>query len=122
MRRASHCCVLVCFLMVLVFLSGCDKPINLVLGQNSKIALYPTAGQHLVWLNGIQVQFLGPPRARRLVSILPSVTSRATWARASPHSFSISARITVAAIRKWMWEAGAAVRCTILRRKLRTLN
>jgi len=46
--------------MVLVFLSGCDKPINLVLGQNSKIALYPTAGQHLVWLNGIQVQFLGP--------------------------------------------------------------
>jgi hypothetical protein len=45
--------------MVLVFLSGCDKPINLVLGQNNKIVLYPTAGQHLVWLNGIQVQFLG---------------------------------------------------------------
>jgi len=49
-----------CFVIVLVLLSGCDKPINLVLGQNNKIALYPTAGQHLVWLNGIQVQFLGP--------------------------------------------------------------
>jgi len=61
MLSASRCRLLVCFLIVLamVFLSGCDKPINLALGQNNKIALYPTPGQHLVWLNGIQVQFLG---------------------------------------------------------------
>jgi hypothetical protein len=52
---------LVCFLIALamVLLPGCDKPINLALGQNHKIALYPTPGQHLVWMNGIQVQFLG---------------------------------------------------------------
>jgi len=61
MLSASVCRLLVCFLIVLamIFLSGCDKPINLALGQNNKIALYPTPGQHLVWLNGIQVQFLG---------------------------------------------------------------
>jgi hypothetical protein len=59
MRRLSRWCVLACFPIVLVFLSGCDKPINLVVGQSNKIALYPTAGPHLVWLNGIQVQFLG---------------------------------------------------------------
>jgi hypothetical protein len=43
----------------MIFLSACNKPINLALGQNHKIALYPMPGQHLVWLNGIQVQFLG---------------------------------------------------------------
>jgi hypothetical protein len=61
MLSTSRCNLVVCFLIVLTmaFLSGCDKPINLTLGQNNKIALYPTAGQHLVWLNGIQVQFLG---------------------------------------------------------------
>jgi hypothetical protein len=62
MLSASHCRLFVCFPIVLamVFLSGCDKPINLVLGQNHKIALYPTPGQHLVWMNGIRVKFLGP--------------------------------------------------------------
>jgi hypothetical protein len=60
MPSASRCYVLVCFLIVLaMLLSACDKPINLALGQNNKIALYPTPGQHLVWLNGIKVQFLG---------------------------------------------------------------
>jgi hypothetical protein len=62
MLSASHFRLLGCFPIVLamVFLSGCDKPINLALGQNHKIALYPMPGQHLVWMNGIQVQFLGP--------------------------------------------------------------
>jgi hypothetical protein len=61
MLSASHCRLLGCFLIVLamVYLSGCDKPINLVPGQNHKIALYPSPGQHLVWLNGVQVRFLG---------------------------------------------------------------
>jgi hypothetical protein len=58
MLSASHCRLLV-IVLAMVFLAGCDKPINLALGQNNKIALYPTPGQHLVWLNGIQVQFLG---------------------------------------------------------------
>jgi hypothetical protein len=61
MLSTNRCTLVVCFLIVLAmaFLSGCDKPINLALGQNNKIALYPSPGQHLVWLNGIQVQFLG---------------------------------------------------------------
>jgi hypothetical protein len=61
MLSASHCRLFVCFpiALAMIFLSGCDKPINLALGQNNKIALYPTPGQHLVWLNGIQVHFLG---------------------------------------------------------------
>lgn len=45
--------------LAMIFLPACDKPINLALGQGNKIALYPTPGQHLVWLNGIQVRFLG---------------------------------------------------------------
>jgi hypothetical protein len=61
MLSARNCRLSVYFLIVLAtaFLSACDKPINLSLGQNNKIALYPTPGQHLVWMNGIQVQFLG---------------------------------------------------------------
>lgn len=61
MPSSSRCRVLVRFLIALgmLFLSGCDKPVNLVLGQNHKIALNPTPGQHLVWGNGIKVQFLG---------------------------------------------------------------
>jgi hypothetical protein len=61
MLSASHCRLFVCFPIALAmfFMSGCDKPIKLAVGQNKKIALYPTPGQHLVWLNGIQVHFLG---------------------------------------------------------------
>jgi hypothetical protein len=61
MLSASHCRLFFCFpiALAMILLSGCDKPINLALGQNNKIALYPTPGQHLVWLNGIQVHFLG---------------------------------------------------------------
>lgn len=61
MLSVSLCRVALCFPIVLsmVFLSGCDNPINLALGQNNKIALSPTPGQHLVWKNGITVQFLG---------------------------------------------------------------
>jgi hypothetical protein len=61
MLSAIRCRLSVCLLIVhfVVFLSACVKPINLALGQNNKIALYPAPRQHLVWLNGIQVQFLG---------------------------------------------------------------
>lgn len=61
MLNANRSRLFTCLSIVLamVFLPACDKPINLALGQNNKIALYPRPGQHLVWLDGIQVQFLG---------------------------------------------------------------
>ena len=61
MPSANQSRLFFCFpiALAMVFLSACNKPINLALGQNHKIALYPSPGQHLVWLNGIQVRFLG---------------------------------------------------------------
>src|SRR6202046_1501566 len=60
MKSVTRCSGLVSLIGLAMLMSGCgNDDINLTLAQSGKVVLSPKPGDHLIWSNNLQVEFLG---------------------------------------------------------------